>query len=151
MSATRPPAFDDRFSAPIEASRRGAHRARPKPASAGLPIVAGIAVVLLVLGLSYVMFKGNGTSDNNSNLAAASAVDGEPEATASAGPKTAQPSAGATDAGTAPTKAAGAGAKVNRDIRFKLLNSTSISGLAKRVRTELQAKGSTIAFDDMGN
>jgi hypothetical protein len=152
MSATRPPAFDDRFSAPIEASRRGAHRARPKPASAGLPIVAGIAVVLLVLGASYVMFKDGGTGDSNSNLAAASAVDGEPDTTASAGPKSAQPSAGTTtDAGTAPTKGAGAGTKVNRDIRFKLLNSTSISGLAKRVRTDLQGKGWTIAEDDMGN
>src|SRR3954451_7681145 len=97
MSATRPPAFDDRFSTPIEASRRGAHRARPKPASAGLPIVAGIAVVLLVLGASYVMLKG-GPSESNSNLAAASAVDGEPDSTASAGPKSAQPSAGTTTA-----------------------------------------------------
>jgi hypothetical protein len=151
MSATRPPAFDDRFSAPIEASRRGAHRARPKPASAGLPIVAGIAVVLLVLGATYVMFKG-GPSESNSNLAAASAVDGEPDSTASAGPKSAQPSAGTTTAaGAAPSKGAGAGPKVNRDIRFKLLNSTSISGLAKRVRTDLQSKGWTIATDDMGN
>src|SRR3954465_6199087 len=85
MSATRPPAFDDRFTTPIEASRRGAHRARPKPASAGLPVVAGIAVVLLVLGGAYVMLKGGGgVSDSNSNLAAASAVDDDPKATPTA-------------------------------------------------------------------
>jgi hypothetical protein len=123
MSATRPPAFDDRFSTPIEASRRGAHRARPKPASAGLPVVAGIAVVLLVLGGAYVMLRGGGgVSDSNSNLAAASAV------TAAAAP-----------------------AKVDRDIRFKLLNSTSVAGLAKRVKTDIEADGWTVADEDTGN
>src|SRR3954451_7684225 len=152
MSATRPPAFDDRFSTPIEASRRGAHRARPKPASAGLPVVDGITVVLLVLGGAYVMLKGGGgVSDSNSNLAAASAVDDDPAATATAGrgTKTTAPSAG--DPTTAPTKPAATGGKVNRDIRFKLLNSTSISGLAKRVKTKLEADGWTIADADTGN
>lgn len=150
MSATRPPAFDDRFSTPIEASRRGAHRARPKPAAAGLPVVAGIAVVLLVLGGAYVMLKGGGgVSDANSNLAAASAVDSDPTATASAGTTTAAAQPADSPAASA-TRPAGT-AKVNRDIRFKLLNSTSIAGLAKRVKGDLEADGWTVADQDTGN
>ena len=157
MSATRPPAFDDRFSTPIEASRRGAHRARPKPASAGLPVVAGIVVILLVLGGGYVMLKGRGTDDTNSNLAAASAVPGDdddPKATATAGAsKTTAPAAAETEPAATATKGngAGTGGKVNRDIRFKLLNSTSVAGLAKRVKADLEGDGWTVADSDTGN
>jgi len=152
MSATRPPNLDDRFSTPIEASRRGAHRARPKPASAGLPVVAGVAVVLLVAGGGYVMLKGGGgVSDSNSNLAAASAIDQDPNASAppSAGTKTSAPADGEPTKDAEPTKEAGA--KVNRDIRFKLLNSTSIKGLAKRVKANLEADGWKVADEDTGN
>jgi hypothetical protein len=151
MSATRPPAFDDRFSTPIEASRRGAHRARPKPASAGLPVVAGIAVVLLVLGGAYVMLRGGGgVSDSNSNLAAASAVDSDPKATATAGATTA-PAQATDEPAAVATTAAAAPAKVDRDIRFKLLNSTSVAGLAARVKTAIEADGWTVADEDTGN
>jgi len=156
MSATRPPAFDDRFSTPIEASRRGAHRARPKPASAGLPVVAGIAVILLVLGGGYVMLKGGGgADDSNSNLAAESAVPGgddDPKATPTAGAtKTNAPAAGETEPAATETKAGATGAKVNRDIRFKLLNSTSVAGLAKRVKADLEGDGWKVADSDTGN
>jgi hypothetical protein len=156
MSATRPPAFDDRFSTPIEASRRGAHRARPKPASAGLPVVAGIAVILLVLGGGYVMLKGGGgADDSSSNLAAESAVPGgddDPKATPTAGAtKTNAPAATETEPAASETKAGGTGGKVNRDIRFKLLNSTSVAGLAKRVKADLEGDGWTVADSDTGN
>jgi hypothetical protein len=157
MSATRPPAFDDRFSTPIEASRRGAHRARPKPASAGLPVAAGVVVVLLVLGGGYVMLKGTGGADPNPNLAAASAAVQDPQATSQAGTKTSAPAApGATEPADAPQATAtkgggGKGGKVNRDIRFKLLNSTSTQGLAARVKANLVSDGWTIADEDTGN
>lgn len=150
MSATRPPAFDDRFSPPIEASRRGAHRARPKPASAGVPVAAGAAVILLVLGGGYVMLKGGGgVSDSNANLAAASAVDAE--AKASASPGAAATSAAADSDEEPDATATKTAAKVDRDVRFKLLNSTSISGLAKRIKTGLEDDGWTIADEDTGN
>jgi hypothetical protein len=168
MSATRPPAFDDRFSTPIEASRRGAHRARPKPVSVGLPVAAGIAVVVLVLGGSYVMFKGGGgVSDANSNLAAASAVDDDPKSSASAPSSPLKTTAPATGKVAAPpdrptpdqsatsepsaASAASAGAKVNRDIRFKLLNSTAVAGLAKRVKANIAVDGWKVLDEDTGN
>jgi hypothetical protein len=158
MSATRPPAFDDRLSTPIEASRRGAHRARPKPASAGLPVAAGVAVVLLVLGGGYVMLR---TPDpgSDANPAAAIGDDPKPTSTAANAVKSTAPTPAATAGGEAAepssepaaTGAKAGGGKVNRDIRFKLLNSTSVQGLAKRIKTDLVANGWSIDNADMGN
>jgi hypothetical protein len=161
MSATRPPAFEDKFSTPIEASRRGAHRARPKPASAGLPVAAGAAVILLVLGGSYVMLRGNGeVSDSGSNVAAASPGADAPKPSASGGaagaPTTAPDDDDAaaepdddTPADDTPSKPAAA--RVNRDIRFKLLNSTGVAGLAKRVKATIETDGWQVADADTGN
>jgi len=149
MSATRPPAFDDRFSTPIEASRRGAHRARPKPASAGLPVAAGVAVVVLVLGGGYVMLKGDGSTDSTPKNLAAESADADPQATTGAKATSAAEATKAAAGSTpTPTKAA---STVNRDIRFKLLNSTSIQGLAKRIKTDLEGDGWTVKTEDTGN
>ena len=150
MSATRPPNLDDRFSTPIEASRRGAHRARPKPASAGLPVVAGVAVVLLVLGGGYVVLKGGGgVSDSDSNLTAASAIDEDPQSTATA--KASTPAGGASKSPDAAVPSKAATAEVDRDIRLKVLNSTAIKGLALRVRANLVTDGWKVADEDTGN
>jgi hypothetical protein len=151
MSATRPPNLDDRFSTPIEASRRGAHRARPKPASAGLPVVAGVAVVLLVLGGGYTVLKGSGS---DSSQTAALPINDDAEATSTtATPKASAPAAGETTKPAAdpagPTKAATA--TVDRDVRLKVLNSTTIKGLALKVRANLITDGWKVAAEDTGN
>jgi hypothetical protein len=157
VSATRPPAFDDRFTTPIEASRRGAHRARPKPVSAGLPIVAGIAVVLLVIGGVYAVIGGN-KSSSSGNQAAASALN-NPDSTATAkssggasGKATSSAQASATAAGAAsdPTDTGGTPARsgatgtVNRDVNLVVLNSVTVQGLARRAQTALESTGWTV-------
>jgi LytR cell envelope-related transcriptional attenuator len=147
MSATRPPAFDDRFSTPIEASRRGAHRARPKAVSAGLPVLAGVGVVLLVMGGGYVMLKGNGGNASNSNLAGAGAVEDNPvpsKSAAGAGQATTPPSAEG-DAPASPDEESDApGAKVDKDIDVEVLNSGKVSGLAKKLGSKLENKDWTV-------
>ena len=50
MSGVRP-SYHDRFAAPLEANRRGAHRARPNPVLGFLPIVAVMALVGIVVML----------------------------------------------------------------------------------------------------
>ena len=146
MSATRPPAFDDRFSTPIEASRRGAHRARPKPVSAGLPVLAGAGVILLVLGGSYVVFKGgDSVSDSSSNRAAAAAVDdADPTASATKGGAAAPPASDGGGDSTPATKSAGA-AKVDKTIPLKVLNSGTVNGLARRKGVDLEGAGWTVS------
>jgi LytR cell envelope-related transcriptional attenuator len=147
MSATRPPAFDDRFSTPIEASRRGAHRARPKAVSAGLPVLAGVGVVLLVMGGGYVMLKGNGGSGSNSNLAGAGAVEDNPapgksKNAAAGGVQPTTPPSAEGDAPKSEDKEAGApAAKVDKDLTLKVLNSGNVAGLARRTGSKLEKKG----------
>jgi hypothetical protein len=151
MSATRPPAFDDRFTTPIEASRRGAHRARPKPVSAGLPIIAGIAVVLLVLGGTYTLLSPNGSSKASPNVAAADPGDddsgADPTTKATATKAGSAPAKTTGKADSAPTsKAAAPGGDVDRGIALKVLNSVSTSGLAKKVVAEkIEPKGWKVA------
>lgn len=147
MSATRPPAFDDRFSTPIEASRRGAHRARPRPASAGLPVAAGAAVILLVLGGGYVMLSNSSEVDDSSKVSAA-AVDAEESATATAAADdgadaAADPAAttAADDPAATATEAPAKTTKVNREVSLKVLNSTSTAGLASQVQANIETEG----------
>ena len=143
MSATRPPAFDDRFTTPIEASRRGAHRARPKPVSAGLPIIAGIAVVLLVLGGAYTLLSPG--SNSSPNVAVADPGDdtgADPTTKASATKAGSAPAKTTDKADAASTTKAAAGGDVDRGIALKVLNSVSTSGLAKKVVAEkIEPKG----------
>jgi hypothetical protein len=142
MSATRPPAFDDRFSTPIEASRRGAHRARPKAVSAGLPVLAGVGVVLLVMGGGYVMLKDNGGSGSNANLAGAGAVEDNPAPSKNAAAGGAQPTSPPSAEGDAPEsedkEAEAPEAKVDKDLKVKVLNSGNIPGLAKKLGLKLE-------------
>jgi hypothetical protein len=143
MSATRPPAFDDRFTTPIEASRRGAHRARPKPVSATLPVLAGIAVVLLVIGGVYAVLGGTKT-DSSPNPAAA---EPGPSATAGAAPNktTTAPTKAAQDpAATSGATDDGSG-DVDHGITLAVLNSISVKGLALQVKARLETKGWSVS------
>ncbi len=163
MTATRPPGYDDRSAAPVEASRRGAHRARPKAIAAVLPVVAGVAVVLLVIGAVYTVF-GNRADDAPSGNAAPIAEGGaEPSAApSSAGdaPKDEDKGdKGADDQGTEKTPAAeesadedagagggndAGGSEVDKSIEVVVLNSIGVSGLAAQYEVDLEGKGWTV-------
>lgn len=134
---------DERMSAPAEASRRGAHRARPRAIPTGLPIVAGLVVILLVVGVSYYVL--GRSSDSAARMSGAE--DDVPAATASASPSASpsgSPSGSATGSAT-PTSAAASptrrAAVVNKNARVSVLNSVPVQGLAARVRANLAADG----------
>lgn len=156
MSTTRPPMHDDRSTgstSSAEASRRGAHRARTKALSAGLPVLAGIAVILLVVGGIYVVLGNRGSSPASDDTTVAA----EPTPTASL------PSSGATTAPSAGTPAtsapadsepeesttttsaasepAGNAGDIDKSINVVVLNSTGVKGLASRGESALTSKG----------
>jgi hypothetical protein len=150
MSTTRPPAYDERFATPIDASRRGAHRARPKPVSAGLPVLAGIAVVLIVIGGVYTVLGGNHKADPGAAIASAA-----PSATASA-QASSTPKAGSTgSAATATTSPTGSTASatgstsssgtVDHSVSLKVLNSVGVQGLAKKVTDKITPDGWSVS------
>jgi LytR cell envelope-related transcriptional attenuator len=151
-STTRPPMHDDRSTGASEASRRGAHRARTKALSAGLPVLAGIAVILLVVGGIYVVLGNRGgspSSDDTTVAAEPTPTDTLPSADATTGPSAetpatsaaAQPSRSRTtpaDPGTGP---AGSTGNVDKSISVVVLNSTGVKGLAARGESALTTKG----------
>lgn len=149
MSATKPQSgYDDRFVVPLEPSRRGAHRARVSPVVGALPVVAVVAVVAVVILLAWTLFgRSTGTSTQAGPAAATSGavaqpgqptqpVAAAPEATASASvPAEPTESAAVT---AEPTQA------VDRTMPIAVMNSSGISGLARRVATTLKGDGWTI-------
>jgi LytR cell envelope-related transcriptional attenuator len=163
MSATRPPAFDDRLSTPIEASRRGAHRARPKPVSSGLPLIAGVVVVLLVIGGAYTLLSSDRTKSSSGNVSAAVGDDDQTtapnkspaaaggaatspaavtgQASAAASPSTTPSALPSPSDASGPGSAGGRGAVVDRSVNLAVLNSITVQGLAKRVQSRLEAAG----------
>ena len=137
MSATRPPAYDERYAAPVEASRRGAHRARPNPLTSIVPVVAGMAVVVLVVVGAFTLLGDRGSPDGSTVGAAPTT---SPSASTSAGPST----AATTPAGSA-SATAGAGADVDKTIALRVRNSTETGGRAKKFSDTLEADGWTVA------
>ncbi|HYN18974.1 MAG TPA: LytR C-terminal domain-containing protein [Actinomycetes bacterium] len=142
MSATRQSGYDERHGTPLEANRRGAHRARPNPVLALAPFVAVALVVFGVIGGGYLMFGdsalfgGNGTV-GAATVPSASSPANTPQVTAtSAATATATPSA--TAEATPSQTSAEPSATVDRDADLVVLNGTNTGGLGKRVVDKLE-------------
>lgn len=142
MSTTRPPSFEERFAAPAEANRRGAHRARPNPLTSLIPVLAGAAVVVLVVIGAFTLLNSRGTTSGPS-----SAVAGAPTGTT---PPTSKASTAATPTATASASqepvasTSETGGEVDKDAELVVLNSTGVSGLAKKVAGDLEDEGWTV-------
>src|SRR5215467_1449614 len=74
MSNLPPGGLEDRYTVPLEANRRGAHRARPNPLTGTLPVVAVAVVVIAVIAGAFVLL-GSGLLPS-SNGSASSGVAG---------------------------------------------------------------------------
>jgi cytoskeletal protein RodZ len=154
MSTTRPPASDERSAGQAEASRRGAHRARTKPLVAGLPVLAGVLIVLAAAGGAWTVF-GSGDTKDSSSVVGAVPADSEPTSGATvpsaASSSAAQPTEPAqsspADATTGSTTNP-ASQTVDRTVSLVILNSVPVQGLARRVSTNLAPDGWTVARTD---
>jgi hypothetical protein len=131
VSATRPPAYDERYAAPVEASRRGAHRARPNPLTSVVPVIAGMAVVVLVVVGAFTLLGDRGGSADPGGTAAGAQPTSQPSASASAAPS--------ASASAAPSASASApAAEVDKTIELRVLNATATCGLAAKVSEQLE-------------
>ncbi len=145
MSTTRPPAFDERYTASSEASRRGAHRSRPSALSAMLPLVAGAVLVALVVGGAWTFLTNRG-SDGGGSGSVAAAPTSTPAASASGKPSDTAADTRATPSTTPDgTGSASASATVDEDAELVVLNSIRSQGLAARVAADLKDEGWTVA------
>jgi hypothetical protein len=140
VSATRPPAYDERYAAPVEASRRGAHRARPNPLTSVIPVIAGMAVVVLVVVGAFTLLGDRGSSSGDEGTTAGAQPSATSPAQSSAAPS-ASASAPAATGSADPTGEGGAdGADVDKTIELRVLNSISVSGLAKKYAEQLEGE-----------
>lgn len=138
---------EDQYVMPVEASRRGAHRARVSPLLGALPFVAVAVVVVGVVLLAWTLFGGNGGTStvaepaSGVSSAASPPASGKPAASSAA----AEPSASkSTAAEPSKTPSKSPAAQVDKTLKIVVRNSTGTKGLAAGAADRLKAKGWTI-------
>jgi len=129
-NSTRSTSYDERYVVPLEASRRGAHRARVNPVMAALPIIAVTGIVVGAIALVYVVL--GSLSDGGTDSAAPTSTPAGTPAAAS------EPSEEVT-----PTSTAVAGT-VDKTIQLTVYNGSGTSGLGLRGAEKLRAAGWTV-------
>ena len=141
---------EDQYVMPVEASRRGAHRARVSPLLGALPFVAVAVVVVGVVLLAWTLFGGNGGTSTTaepaggvSSAASQPAASGKPAAS-SAAPKPSASKTQAAQPSKTPVKSSAPASTVDKTLKIVVRNSTNTKGLAAGAATKLKAKGWTI-------
>lgn len=140
---------EDQYVMPVEASRRGAHRARVSPLLGALPFVAVAVVVVGVVLLAWTLFGGGSTSTTAepaggvSSAASQPAASGAPAASSPAAEPSASKSAAAQPSKT-PVKSSAPAATVDKTFKIVVRNSTNTKGLAAGAADKLKARGWTI-------
>lgn len=143
-SSSSTSSYDERFVVPLEASRRGAHRARVSPVMAVLPVAAVVGIVIGAIALVYLFLGGMGGGDTATTAAAPSA---SPTAAAST-------SAGAAAASGSPSASGLASdGTVDRLLPVAVYNGTqpTVSGLARKASTRLSTAGWKLGKIDTWN
>jgi pyruvate/2-oxoglutarate dehydrogenase complex dihydrolipoamide acyltransferase (E2) component len=134
---------DDQYVMPVEASRRGAHRARVSPLLGVLPFVAVAVVVVGVIGLAWALFggPGGGSSAQPAGVVSTAPAGGTKSAAAQTSKVPAPPTSSAEPA---PSASAAPEPTVDRSSPIVVRNSTRTKGLAARAATALEADGWSI-------
>jgi hypothetical protein len=139
-NSTRQGGYDERLVVPLEASRRGAHRARTSPLLAALPLLVVVLVVAAVIGVAYALFlKPSGDTSATDPLTTSPTSPGATSAPSS----TAQPTATSSKSSSASGSSASSkpAATVDKTTAVTVYNGTTIPGLAGRVTTALKGQG----------
>jgi hypothetical protein len=142
-NSTRPGGYDERLVVPLEASRRGAHRARVNPFVGALPLLAVVMVVALVIGVAYTLFMRNSSTEDASPTTPTNSAPTNP----SPAPTATAPAGGSssTKPASSPSASATTTAKVDRAAAFTVYNGSTarVSKLASKANTALQSAGFT--------
>ncbi len=131
---------DDRYVLPVEATRKGAHRARPGVLAAAAPTVGVLIVVGVVLLAAWQVLGNTDRFSGKVATAASSQVSTTPSSSPSASvaaESTTTPPTTTDDATSGTTSGGSLGSVV-------VLNNTATKGLAKKGGDKLAAAGWTI-------
>jgi hypothetical protein len=146
-NSTRPGGYDERLVVPLEASRRGAHRARVSPLLAALPLLAVVVVVAAVIGVAYTLFLKPPTNDASDPLGTApnpGTTSSAPAASAPAG-STSQPAASPSSPARAGSSSAATGGTIDKTAKVTVYNGSvpAVNGLAREGAGKLTGAGFT--------
>src|SRR5690242_17280614 len=143
-NSTRPGGYDERLVVPLEASRRGAHRARVSPLLAALPLLAVIVVVAAVIGVAYTLFLRPPTNDASDPLGTAPNPGATTSAPAASAPAS-QPAASATTPAGESSSSAATGGTVDKAAKVTVYNGSvpAVNGLARDGSGKLTGAGFT--------
>jgi cytoskeletal protein RodZ len=159
MSDHFPPDEFDRLD--LSTGRRGAHRARPTPLVAALPVLLVLVVVVaVVFGVTTLVGGRDPKSAAIAGFETPTATGtpsatrtGEPTSSASGSPSgspSTEPTGSGepTDTATDTPSSDSTGSKVQRDAPVVVLNGTKTRGLAAKAAQTLRADGWTVARTD---
>ncbi len=141
-NSTRPGGYDERLVVPLEASRRGAHRARVSPLLAALPLLAVIVVVAAVIGVAYTLFLRPSTNDAADPLGSSPNPGATTSAPVASAPAAAQPSASAGSPVSASSNSASTVDAVDKSVKITVYNGSvpAVNGLAKDGQAKLSRR-----------
>jgi hypothetical protein len=137
-NGTRQGGYDERLVVPLEASRRGAHRARTNPLVAALPLLVVVVVVAAVIGVAYALFLKPSSDTSASDPLTSPTAPG-----ATSAPSATQPSATASKSASASSSSATSApaATADKTTTFSVANGSGKKGLAGRVTATLKGAG----------
>jgi cytoskeletal protein RodZ len=139
-NSTRQGGYDERLVVPLEASRRGAHRARTNPLVAALPLLVVVVVVAAVIGVAYALFLKPSTDTSANDPLTSPTAPG-----ATSAPSATQPSATASKSSSASSASSSASsspaASVDKTVTFSVANGSGKTGLAARATSALKRAG----------
>jgi cytoskeletal protein RodZ len=144
-NSTRQGGYDERLVVPLEASRRGAHRARANPLVAALPLLAVVIVVAGVIGVAYTLFlkQSNPANTGSQSLPAVTSAPQSASAPAGAAPSSTKSGAASRTTSPSPSASAGTSGTVDKSVSFKVYNGSvaEVGGLGRRAVSALQSAG----------
>jgi len=143
-NSTRPSGYDERLVVPLEASRRGAHRARINPLMSALPVLAVVVVVVAVIGVAYTLFvRGSNSTDDTATGTAPTASAPAARSTAPSSPAPAASSSAKPAA--SPSASSSPAVQVVKTTAFQIYNGSTppVQGLGAKALSAMQARGWT--------
>jgi len=141
-NSTRQGGYDERLVVPLEASRRGAHRARVNPLTSALPVLAVVVVVVAVIGVAYTLFV-RGSNSTDDTATGTVPTTSAPAARTSA-PSTTAP-AGGSPTSASPSTSNSPAVQVSKSTAFVIYNGSTppVSGLGAKALDAMKAKSWT--------
>ncbi|MDQ1286441.1 MAG: LytR C-terminal protein [Actinomycetota bacterium] len=145
-NVTRPSSsnnYDEQFVVPLEASRRGAHRARVSPVMAAMPVVVVVGVVGGAILLVSSLFGGGPEAGAGATVSASPSTSSAASEPGSSPSESTAEAGGDSTASSEPDETSAAPGKVDKSVTIDVFNGTSplVTGIARKALPKITEAG----------